>query len=176
MPTQGYLQTKWNSLLPALQKSAGDAYHSQRWVFSLMSAEQAAVKNKGQHLCNIKFEKHDLKWVHMPIFVQLLLSEMFWVANSCRKSQKWTSNHNQEMLPNFCTNFTSKTVDLIKTIKPQMYILCDKYIVTSLNTRMLHKHHGRSALKGGEYPSSALWVYCAFTTPISTTDALYLSP
>ena len=47
--------------------------------------------------------------------IYCLLSEMFRVAYCSRKSQKGTSDHDEEMLPDFRSNFSPETMDLLKT-------------------------------------------------------------
>lgn len=46
---------------------------------------------------------------------ECLLGEVFRVAYCSWKSQKGTSNHDKEMFPNFCSNLSTKTMDLRKT-------------------------------------------------------------
>ena len=40
---------------------------------------------------------------------------MLRVADGSRKGQERTADHDKEMLPDFCSNFSTKTVDLLKT-------------------------------------------------------------
>ena len=40
---------------------------------------------------------------------------MLWVADGGGKGQEGAADNDEEMLPDFCSNFLTKTVDLLKT-------------------------------------------------------------